>query len=88
MKKLFVLTVVLICGLGVFTACESGVTMPGGQNTPGIVQTEQAEESEWRGDTTQPHVHELADRAAVEPTCTESGLTEGAVCALCGEILV
>ena len=34
-----------------------------------------------------PHTHTPTTVAAVAPTCTETGLTEGTVCADCGEIL-
>ncbi len=34
------------------------------------------------------HEHEIVTDAAVAPTCTQSGLTEGSHCATCGEIIV
>ena len=38
--------------------------------------------------TPEPHVHTVAIDAAVVPTCTASGLTEGKHCATCFEVLV
>ena len=36
----------------------------------------------------EPLGHNEVTDAAVEPTCTETGLTEGSHCSVCGEVLV
>ncbi len=38
-------------------------------------------------ETTEPHVHTPEPIAAVAPTCTATGLSEGEKCSVCGEIL-
>ena len=37
--------------------------------------------------TEEQHVHTVEEIPAVEPTCTEPGLTEGKKCSVCGEVL-
>ena len=52
------------------------VTTPEGITTPGDVTSPT------------PHIHTAEILAAVEPTCTETGLSEGKKCSECGEIFV
>ncbi len=51
--------------------------------------TESGTDTDTDTDTDEPgHVHVEEIIPAVEPTCTETGLTEGIKCSLCGEVLL
>ena len=78
--------VVLLCLTAVvtlsFAACDKLQALLGGTTT------EETTENPPEETTPKPHEHTEEILEAVEPTCTETGLTEGVWCPDCEEILV
>lgn len=84
---LFPCLFLFVCVL-VLTACDIHTIFPLPTETT-VSELTTTEETITSKDTTpEPHVHTEEPIAAIAPTCTNTGLTEGKKCAECGEILI
>ena len=81
MKRLFAVVLVLVLALGLSGCCLKHDMQPATCTEPSTCSKCGKTEGEPLG-----HTEEVD--AAVEPTCTETGLTEGKHCSVCGEVLV
>ena len=97
MKKLLALLLALMLITVCFTSCsilnfnkgeegtQNGEDPSNGENTPNDGNNEN---NEQEGNENAECNHVEAINSAVEPTCTETGLTEGKYCSVCGETIL
>ncbi len=89
LKLLAIIGILLLCVFALF-ACDVDKQRPNTEQTtePEGEAVGSGDEAVGSGDETSVHVHTEVVDNAVTPTCTESGLTMGKHCSVCGEVLV
>lgn len=96
MKKFLALMALLLCFMVLFVACDNNnEPEPSEKPTDPIVEPAGCEHAydnacdadcNLCGEKRAPAAHEEETLAAVAPTCTKAGLTEGKVCTVCGVV--